>query len=317
MEKALSVVITLLKEGFDVDEIQDVLNITPKEFSQVLKRVRELGFNYHRETYSDGTMIIKGSHSFNPHPYKNFKINIKNNYLHTIFTSDFHIGGPYEQPKRISTLRDYAVSHDIHTIINTGDIINDYYPGQDPLLKIQDPTKQARRFLMNTPSERKLYYYNLGGNHDYKSLQERSFDSLRFYEQERYDMFSLGFGQSFIHLEDDSIAVAHDIKNTNHNIQSTMIFRGHSHKSKNRDSHIIYVPALTDNYQGPYEFVPLPGFLDAEFIFFDSKITKVNLRQIAFINNELRLANEEVMTIRPDYLERLEKNQKRLSKQKK
>ena len=59
MDKALSVVITLLKEGFDVDEIQSVLNISPEEFNQVLKKVRELGYNYSREIFSDGKMIKK------------------------------------------------------------------------------------------------------------------------------------------------------------------------------------------------------------------------------------------------------------------
>ena len=318
MEKCLSVVITLLKEGFDVDEIQDVLNITPHEFSLVLKQVRELGYNYKKETFSDGKMIIKGTPSLNFNPHKNMKINVLNNRLHTIFTSDFHVGGPFERPKRIETLTEYAVSHDIHTIINTGDIINDYYPDQDPELKIQDPVKQARRVLRYTPYTRDLLFYNLGGNHDYKSLDERSFDSIRYYENARYDMISLGYGQCFIRLENDTIAIAHDLKNTNHNISSTMIFKGHSHKSKNRDNKIILVPALTENYQGPYEFLPLSGFLDVEFIFFDGKITKVELRQIAFAGKDLRLANEESMIIRHDYNERMNRrDQRRLTKQKK
>jgi hypothetical protein len=140
---------------------------------------------------------------------------------------------------------------------------------------------------------------------------ERYFDSLRFYESERYDMISLGYGQNFIHLGNDSIAIAHDLKNQNNNIESTMIFKGHSHKSKTRENKIIYVPALTDNYQGAYEFTPIPGFLDVEFNFFDNMIYRVYLKQLAFINDEIRLANEEVMTIRPDLQERQEKNQQK------
>lgn len=318
MEKALSVVITLLKEGFDVDEIQEVLKISPEEFNQVLKKVRELGYNYCREIFSDGKMIIKGSRCLNLNPKKTSKITVKDSILHTIFTSDFHLGGPFEQPKRLKALSDYAASHDIHIIINTGDIINDYYPDHDPELKYPYPEDQAKRYLEYTPQQKGLYYFNLGGNHDYKSLDEKFFDSIGYYEQERYDMVSLGYGRRQIVLQQDSISVAHDMKKLDNNITSTMIFRGHSHKSKTRDNHIIYVPALTDNYQGAYEFAPVPGFLDVKFLFFDDKITRVDLRQLAFVNENIRLANEVVMTIRPDYLKRMEnRNNKKLAKQKK
>ena len=113
MEKAVSVVITLLKEGFNVDEIQDVLNISPEEFNMVLKRVKELGYFYKKEVSSDGEMIIRGSRLLNRGPSKSTTINVKDNTFHTIFTSDFHLGGPFEKPERIAVLKDYAVAHNI------------------------------------------------------------------------------------------------------------------------------------------------------------------------------------------------------------
>ena len=148
-------------------------------------------------------------------------------------------------------------------------------------------------------------------------LIQQSGGEMHFYDVRCIFYLFKKFFKNWLYIyisENDYIAVAHDMKNLDNNINSTLIFRGHSHKSKTRDNHIIYVPALTDNYQGAYEFMPVPGFLDVEFFFFDSKITRVNLTQLAFFNEQIRLANEVVMTIRPDYQERYEK---KLAKQKK
>ena len=55
--------------------------------------------------------------------------------------------------------------------------------------------------------------------------------------------------------------------------------------------------------------------LYTEFIFFDKKIAKVNIKQLAFVNGEIRLANEETMVLQPGYQERKKQEEgKKLSK---
>ena len=61
---------------------------------------------------------------------------------------------------------------------------------------------------------------------------------------------------------------------------------------------ILFVPTLSDDISGPYEYRPLPCFLEAEFHFYDKKIERINLRQLAIVNEEIRLANEEAMVLR-------------------
>ena len=314
MSENVRVILSLLTSGFTVDEIQKELKISPAELNQALKRIRDLGYNYAKSFSSDGTITIKASRNLNLNPKEHIKINVQDSTFHTILTSDFHVGGPHERAERIGIVADYAESHDIHTIFNAGDIINNYYPDQEPDTKVKDPIKQAQRYLRYAPQKERLIYFNLGGNHDYKSLLDCGFDSLRYYEDRRYDQISLGYGKCFIHLKEDIIGIGHEIKNTNNNIESTLIFRGHAHKYRNRENHIFQVPALTDNYQGAYEYTPIPGFLDAEFIFFDNKIYKLNLKQLAFIGTDIRLASEDSLTIRPEDHERY---QKRLQKKKK
>lgn len=314
MQENTRIIISLLANGFTFEEVQQELHLSNQEFNSILKRIRDLGYNYSKNCNDDGTIIFKASRKLNLNPKDRIKINIKEQTLRTVFISDIHVGGPFEKPERIEMVSDYATSHDIHTIINTGDTINNYYPDQEPDIPITDPVLQTKRYLKYTPFTNHLIFYNLGGNHDYKSLIETGFDPLRYIEERRFNQIALGYGQAFIQMKDDVIALAHDLKNTNNNLNNTLIFRGHSHKYRNRDNKIIYVPALTDNYQGPYEYIPLPGFLDVEFIFFDNKIIKVDLKQLAFINNDIRLASEDTMVIRPEYQERYNK---KLAKQKK
>ena len=314
MREKVAAIISLLSSGFTIDEVQKELNLTNPELNMLLKKVRDLGYNYQKQFSDDGSITIKMSRKLNLNPKEHTKVNVKESTFHTLFISDLHIGGPYERPERLKVISDYAVSHDIHTVFNTGDIINNYYPEQEPNTKVKDPVKQAQRYLRYLPYNPNLIYFNLGGNHDYKSLLDSGFDTLRYYEERRVDQISLGYGQAFIHLKEDVIALSHDLKTNNSNFNNTLVFKGHSHKFRNRDNRIIQVPAVTDNYQGPYEYIPLPGFLDVEFQFFDNKIMKANLRQLAFVDQDLRLASEETMVIRPDYEERY---QKRLEKKKK
>ena len=143
----------------------------------------------------------------------------------------------------------------------------------------------------------------LYGNHDFKSLQTDGFDVARYLETKRYDLVSLGYGESILQLKDDSISVVHDLTKASKpqvdpNVSIT--FKGHSHKSKNsfKEEKKIFVPTLSDDTSGPYEYRPLPCFLEAEIHFYDKKIERINLRQLAIVNEEIRLANEEAMVLR-------------------
>jgi len=308
MHSNVEIILSLLTEGFTIDEVQKELNLTNQEFNEALKTIRDLGYNYTKSFSDDGNITIKAGRTLNLRPNQNVRVNVKDSTFHTIIMSDPHIGGPYEHPERLATVADYATNHDIHTIFDTGDIINNYYPEQEHDLKVKDPVKQAKKYLRYVPYRDKLIYFNLGGNHDYKSLIEQGFDSLRYYEDRRYDQISLGYGLCYVHLKEDTIALVHELKSDSPQVNSTMIFKGHSHKYRNRDNKIIYVPAITDNYQGAYEYIPLPGFLDVEFSFFANKISKVNLKQITFDKDDLRLASEETLVIRPDLEERHHKS---------
>lgn len=317
MKEKIALTLSLMNEGLSVNEIQEKINVDYREFNKILKAIREAGYNYFKSFSSDGTITIKPNKTLNFNDRKSIRINVKDRLLRAIFISDLHIGSVFENPKLLKIVYNYAKTHDCHIIFNGGDLIEGIYsdapfPPKNPTL-----TSQVKKVLRIHPFDPSITCFMLYGNHDYRGLTDEGFDISKYLEERRYDLVSLGYGESIIHLQDDAIAVTHDLKKANKNVlpnNVSAVYRGHSHKSKTRDNKIIYIPALSEPEISAYEFRPLAGFLETEFTFFNKKIARINMKQLAIVQNEIRLANEETMILQPDYQERHYIHQKTLKK---
>lgn len=295
-------VLELIKENYSIDEIQTKLTLSNREFSEVLKYLKDYGYNFTKTYYSDGKIIIKPNKTLNFNDSKKTRIIVKDRILKSIFISDLHIGSIYERPDLLRKVYEYAISHDIHIIFNCGDVIEGIY--QDAATPPRNPTisSQIKKVLRVYPEHPGIINFILYGNHDYKSIQDEGIDVSRVFETKRYDLVSLGYGESTVLLKDDSISIIHDLRKsqTVMNPDTAITFKGHSHKSKNsfKEEKKIFIPTLSDDTTGAYEFRPLPCFLEAEFYFYDKKIERINLRQLAIVNKEIRLANEEAIVLK-------------------
>ena len=319
MKEKMQRIIELYEKGLSLGEICEEMKLSSGEFNRLLKAIRDAGYNTSKTYSSDGRIVAKINKTLNFKTSNSIRINIKDRVLRVIFISDPHTGSEHERPDLLKQVtNDYARNHDIHIIFNGGDIVENVYP--DSHIKLKNPTtlSQAKKVIRIHPYHPDIIYFTLYGNHDFKSLIENGFDIARYIEERRYDIVSLGYGSCIIHMKDDAIALVHDLSKSNKSTvpdNVSLVFRGHSHKSKNRENKIIYIPSLSDSDTTCYEFKPLVGFLDVEFIFFDKKIAKVNIKQLAFVNGEIRLANEETMVLQPGFQERKQKEEgKKLSK---
>lgn len=296
-------VLELIKENHSIDEIQNELALSNREFSDVLKYLKDYGYNFSKTYHSDGKIIIKLNKTLNFNDNKKTRIVVKDKILKSIFISDLHIGSIYERPDLLRKVYEYASSHDIHIIFNCGDVIEGIYPDSPTPLLNTTLSSQLKKVLRVYPEYPGITNFILYGNHDYHSMQEEGIDVSRILETKRYDLVSLGYGESTILLKDDAISIVHNLKKSQTqqvNSDVAITFKGHSHKSKNsfKEEKKIFVPTLSDDTTGPYEFRPLPCFLEAEFFFYDKKIERINLRQLAIVNKEIRLANEEAIVLR-------------------
>lgn len=317
MKEKIALTLTLMNEGYSINEIQEMLKVDNREFNKILKAIRDAGYNYSKHFSSDGTITIKPNRTLNFNDRKSIRINVKDRVLKAIFISDLHIGSIFENPKLLKIVYNYAKTHDCHIIFNGGDLVEGIYP--DAPYPPKNPTleSQAKKVLRIHPFDPNITCFMLYGNHDYRGLIDEGFDISKYIEERRYDLVSLGYGECVIHLKDDAIAITHDLKKTCKNVVSnnvSAVYRGHSHKSKTRDNKIIYIPALSENESSAYEYRPLAGFLETEFTFFNKKIARINMKQLAIIEQEIRLANEETMILQPEYQERPHTYQKKPQK---
>lgn len=310
MSKMSLIVLELIKEGYSLNEIQKKLNLEPREFSNILKNIRDYGYNFTRTLFSDGKILLKPNKTIEfPQRINKTRLVVNDRILKAIFISDLHIGSSFERPELLKKVYEYAKSHDIHIIFNAGDVIDNVYTDSNQILKNPTVESQIRKLIKVYPFDPDIINLNLYGNHDFKSLKEDGLDIARLIEQKRYDLISLNYGFNEILLKDDSIAIIHDLKKSTKNKPNpnvSITFKGHSHKSKNsyKEDKKIFIPTLSDVTYGAYEYRPLVCFLEAEFIFIDKMIERINLRQLAIVKNEIRLANEEAIVLRKEPIEK-------------
>lgn len=313
MKEKINQVLNLYEQGLSLSEIQERLGLGVTEFNHVLKAIKDAGYNTSKSYSSDGKIIVRQNKTLDFKQGNTIRINVKDRILKSIFISDPHIGSEFDRPDLLKKVVGYAKTHDIHVIFNGGDMIENVYSDSHRQLSSPTVESQVKKAIRIHPYNQDIIYFNLYGNHDFKSILDNGFDIARYIEERRYDMVSLGYGKSIINLKDDTIVLVHDLKKSNKSQfpnNTSLIFRGHSHKSKNRENKIIYIPSLSDSDTSCYEFKPLVGFLDVEFIFFDKKIAKVNIKQLAFVNGEIRLANEETMILKEGFVEKPKRDKK-------
>lgn len=297
-------VLSLIKEGYSLNEIPKLLSLNIREYNDILKQIKNRGYNFNKTITSSGQIILKPNKSLNfDNNSRRLRINVKDRFFRCIFISDLHIGSIYERPKLLPKVFDYAKVHDIHIIINAGDTIDNIYPESNQVLINKTLPSQIKKLIRVYPYAEDIITLNLGGNHEYKSIIEDGYDILRKVESSRYDMVSLGYGMCKILLKDDSIAVIHDLKKSSKlDIPNdvSMIYKGHSHKAKNsyKEQKKTFIPAFSEDGTGAYEYKPLMGFLDVQYIFYDKLIERINTKQLAIVNGQIRQANEESVILR-------------------
>ncbi len=306
MNEKIALILRLYEEKVPLGEIQQRMGLKNGEFNFLLRKIREIGYNVTKTYSSDGDITVKLNKTLNFKKDNTIRISVKDRIFRAIFISDLHIGSIYSNPKILRKIYEYAIAHDIHIIFNGGDMIENIYPDSRTPLRYDTLQKQLDAVVREIPHDPHIIMMTTYGNHDYFSILHHGFDVARYIEDRRYDVVSLGYGQSKIQVKDDVIGLVHEIKHQDDSIVTgaTITYKGHSHKSKMKGNDLIYIPSACEHKNPQYEFEPLIGFIDAEFIFYDKKIAKINNKQLAIIGDDIRLANEEAITVKADFEER-------------
>lgn len=173
-----------------------------------------------------------------------------------IVISDTHIGSIYENFDYLNQVYEYAIKHNIKTILHTGDLIQS--TARNVSKKYRNEYNQICHVVEDYPQDTSIINYFSLGNHDYHTLKKDPIylETL----QTRKDFQILGFKRNYIDWQGNTVGLIHETRKYRIEIpklKTLYDFFGHSHKFHNHKGHRILVPTLSDDLK----FDSLPGFL--------------------------------------------------------
>ncbi len=197
-----------------------------------------------------------------------------------IIISDTHIGSVYENMSYIKEVYEYALKHNIKTILHGGDLFQGPY--KDVTNKYRKPENQILHLQKDYPQDNSISNKIILGNHDYQMFK-KDWKLMRM--MRRADLDVIGIRKTYFDWQGNLISVSHKCPKYEviiPNLETLINFAGHSHKFTIHEKKGIMIPTLSDDIK----FDSPPGFLVAtitdesiyiELISFDKIMTNPKL----------------------------------------
>lgn len=300
MKESTRTLIDLINNNFTLNDIASTLNLTHKQLYYRLVLLKNQGYFFKKNYYSNGeiTFSMLDSKDLNNYLYYNNNINIitkkNDNNLRLIVISDLHLGAKNDNIEALYKIYEYAKSNNIHSIINCGDLV-DGIGGRDGAPKEKDLSKQIDYLIKNYPFDKNILNYTILGNHDVMSLYHTGVELKQVLENKRLDIIPLGYNQSIIKIKNSKIGLSHpieDIKKRDWDIDLNLI--GHSHTAKFTFSPhtIMYVPSLSNINMHNENRIYYPQALDITLHFNTSNLANITGYQLILLNNNFHIVND-------------------------
>ena len=271
----------MIDKGHTLNEMAYELWLSPRQIHQKITKLKNEGYFIRPIYYDNGEIKYEFENDLNKHT-----INIKlydSSKFKALVISDIHIGNVLENLSYLYKAYDYARNHNIHVILNCGDMIDgNFTRGNQSISNIDE---QIERVINNYPHDNYILNFICFGNHDYVS-NEYGRDISMAISSHRQDLISAGYGFSLINIERDQFALYHPLNGISFKpIPNKLILEGHHHKMKvkiDRNNYFVNVPPLSDLCFGNQEN---PGMLEMELLFGNGFIHSAFFKQIGVKNN--------------------------------
>lgn len=204
-----------------------------------------------------------------------------------ILISDTHLGSKYSNLEYLHQVYEYAVSHNIKTIIHLGDLFQSTIKNVEP--QFIEPDKQlsiAISFFNMYPD---ITTYLLFGNHDLHLLKKDEAFNQELLKLSNIKI--LGFKKSYITWKNTIISLHHPISKYNLSIpylKEKILLFGHRHQLYIKDNK-IFLPTLSDDLKTYNGDKGKPGFLIFSFTSKEIKIENFELftkqKKLIYLNN--------------------------------
>ena len=286
MNEQTQKLIQLIESEKSVNEICNILGITSRQLHYELLALKQIGYNYNKKYYSNGSIIYQNNSNEN----NCNTIITKNNNLNCIVISDLHLGNSNQRIDLINKVFNYCSKKNIHIIFCCGDIIDGDFSQSKQI--IEDIPKQIEYFINCYPYDPSILTFAVAGNHDYCSKNLLNDDIINQVENYRHDIIIGGYGNAYVNIKNDRILLFHKIKGIDFNINSSsVVLKGHHHRYTAflQTNNVLYVkvPSLSNLSE------LIPSFLELNINFRNELIEYVNIKQFYFANRIKKLNEDE------------------------
>ena len=248
MTEINSKIFDLLINGYTLNEIADIMNISIKQIHQRINIMKKQGYLLTHDISADGEIKYIQKLYLPETKTNTTNLTLTDNTFKAMLISDLHIGNEKQNINYLYDIYDLCVKEGIHIIINAGDIIDG--PSSRGNQIITAPNKQIEFTIKNHPFDKNILNLICFGNHDYDALQKTGRCVKTAFEHMRPDFIGLGYGLGIINLGNDQIIVNHKITSLPfHPVTNKLVLCGHHHKmafTEKEDSFLVNIPTLSD-----------------------------------------------------------------------
>lgn len=288
-------VVQLLSLNKSIQEIASELNISEKQLYVRIRRIIDYGYRFKPNYYYDSKITYSLDKKYFDESNSIFQIQVPSavKTVRLIAISDVHIGNVASDINLLNMVYDYAKCNNINIILNCGDLVEGVHTSDKCFLHSID--SQLEFLIKNYPYDKSINNYILFGNHDYHSIYYDGLDISKTINNARYDLIPVGYGDRFIGLKNDILALNHKLSVTNNKSipeECKLILSGHGHlmQTKSYDRLYIRIPTLSNVSPDKTKSV-IPGFVDLKICFDKGKIEFVESKHF-IVTSKVVLSDE-------------------------
>lgn len=285
-------IFNLLINGYTLNEISDILNLTVKQIHKRIISMQNAGFLLTPEIFTDGEIKYNQTLYLPEIKTNTTDLKLTDNNFKAMLISDLHIGNEKQNLSYLEKIYDLCKKENINIIINAGDIIDGSVTQGNQI--ISDTNKQIEYVIKKYPYDKNILNLICFGNHDYDALQKTGRCVKTALEYARPDFISLGYGLGIINLANDQIIVTHKITSLPFQpLTNKLILSGHHHKiafTEKEDSFLVNIPTLSDLCFNQKH--KIPGAIIMNLSLNKDGIIKEGFFEVLLINSKIYTVSE-------------------------
>lgn len=300
-------VLGLIEEGFTINSICGILNLSHKQLNNILRGLRMLGIEFNKKYYYDGETIYVPKKDLSWDTKKN-TVNIITshdcNEFQAMVISDLHVGNQLEAVDAWNKIYEYCIINNIHIIIIAGDFLDGINVGKHDHKKHSNSLEQIRYAVNNYPFDKNIINVVTLGNHDIDSLTSYGIDFSIYLRNFRPDIVPVGYGHGRINIKNDRIFITHPLGiNSNNGFElpsNYLLIKGHHHTNKScistNGNCSLTAPTLSNLFTSQDIF--LPGAIVLSIKFKNGFFDVVNIENL-MVNDRVNVVGETQFSITP------------------